>query len=60
MKIAHKSDYAERRRSEYPPTGDQLDTLWKFIASLPAASLPTETAAMLGKVTAVKQKLPKG
>jgi len=43
--------YAEKRASEYPPIGDQLDALWKGGA---------EAEAMLAKVQAVKNKYPKG
>lgn len=42
--------YAEKRRLEYPPIGDQLDALWKGGA---------EAQAMLEKIQAVKAKHPK-
>ena len=42
--------YAEKRRQEYPPIGDQLDALWKGGA---------EAEAMKAKVQAVKNKYPK-
>jgi hypothetical protein len=42
--------YAEKRLSEYPPVGDQLDALWKG----------GEAAAdMLTKVQSIKEKYPK-
>ncbi len=44
------SSYAELRRTEYPPIGDQLDALFH------AGVFPTEMAAML---QAVKDKYPK-
>lgn len=40
----------QKRASEYPPIGDQLDALWKG---------GTEAATMLEKVQAVKAKYPK-
>lgn len=42
--------YAEKRRREYPPIGDQLDAFWKGGA---------EAEAMKAKVQAVKNKYPK-
>ena len=42
--------YAEKRISEYPPIGDQLDALWKGGAA---------AADMLARVQAVKIKYPK-
>lgn len=42
--------YAEKRRLEYPPIGDQLDALWKG---------GEEAEAMLAKIQAVKAKHPK-
>ena len=42
--------YAEKRRQEYPPIGDQLDALWKGGA---------EAEAMKALVQAVKNKFPK-
>lgn len=42
--------YSEKRRSEYPPIGDQLDALWK------GGDVAQE---MLQKIQAVKAKYPK-
>ncbi len=42
--------YAEKRRQEYPPIGDQLDALWKGGA---------QAEEMKAKVQAVKTKFPK-
>ena len=42
--------YIEKRISEYPPIGDQLDALWKG---------GDAAAEMLAKVQAVKTKYPK-
>lgn len=43
-------DYFAKRRAEYPPIGDQLDAMWKG---------GQESAAMNGKIQAVKTKYPK-
>jgi len=43
--------YAEKRMSEYPPIGDQLDALFH------AGVFPQE---MADKIQAVKNKYPKG
>lgn len=43
--------YADKRRAEYPPIGDQLDALWKG---------GDAAAEMLAAVQAVKAKYPKG
>lgn len=42
--------YAELRRAEYPPIGDQLDALWKGGA---------EAAAMKAVIDGIKAKYPK-
>lgn len=51
--------YAEQRSKSYPPVSDQLDALWKFIESLPSASLPDDTAAVLNDIVKVKTDIPK-
>lgn len=56
MKITHRRDYAEARRAEYPPIGDQLDALWKALST---TDLPPAAAAMLAEVLAVKERFPK-
>lgn len=50
MKITHVRDYAEARRSEYPPIEEQLDALWKG---------GSEAEAMRSRVISVKQRFPK-
>jgi hypothetical protein len=57
MKVSVKGDYAARRRAEMPPIGEQLDALWKAIATIKA--LPPETTEMLERIAAVKSKFPK-
>jgi hypothetical protein len=44
-------EYKQKRATEYPPIGDQLDALWKG---------GDAAAEMLAKVQAVKNKYPKG
>lgn len=53
-----QQNYGMARRAAYPPIGDQLDALWKYLAPC-AADLPPETAAMLDRVLAVKAEHPK-
>jgi hypothetical protein len=42
--------YAEKRRQEYPPIGDQLDALWKG---------GVQAEAMKATIQAIKAKYPK-
>jgi len=48
-------EYAEKRRQEYPPIGDQLDALWEMLE--PAGG--TKAHDMKQKILAVKAKYPK-
>ena len=57
MIIRHTRDYAEARREEYPPLGDQLDSLMKHFASLP--EIPAELQDWINACQAVKDKYPK-
>lgn len=50
MKIQHRSDYAERRRQEYPPLEDQLDAIFKG---------GKDFEEMKARIVAVKDKFPK-
>lgn len=61
MKIEHRRDYSEARRSEYPKLEDQLDALWKAFAAMKAkgTKLDPDANAMLNKITEVKAKYPK-
>ena len=56
MKISHRRDYACARRTEYPPLGDQLDALWKALATM---DLPPDAKAMLEQIGGVKKRYPK-
>lgn len=47
--------YIDKRKSQYPSIGDQLDAIWKCINTTPNLS----GAEMLGKINAVKMKFPK-
>lgn len=59
MKIKHSEDHGKLRQAEYPSIGEQLDAIWKHIASLPPDKIPPETAEMLSKIQAVKTKYRK-
>ena len=48
--VMASDDYVEKRRSEYPTVGDQLDAIWK------GGQAATE---MKARVDAVKAKYPK-
>lgn len=55
MEKAADASYALRRRLEMPPTGDQLDALWKGLEALSKGQpLPAETAAMMDGIATVK------
>jgi hypothetical protein len=56
MKITHKSDFATKRRQEYPDVGDQLDAIWRYIDSLPNKDVPAETQAMLRIIKRIKAR----
>lgn len=59
MAIVFTEDHGPRRALEYPDIGDQLDAIWKALASAPLESLPVETREMLARVQAVKARFPK-
>lgn len=48
--------YADHRREAYPPVGDQLDAIWKWLDTQPQNS---ESEAMLAAVQSVKAAIPK-
>lgn len=56
MKITHRRDYREARKTEYPGIGDQLDALWKVLRTL---SLPPEAQVIVDEIDRVKRKYPK-
>ena len=51
----------KQRRLAYPPIGEQLDAIWKFINQqrLNGVDLPADTDHALNKVLAVKRDIPK-
>lgn len=57
------TEYRIKRATEYPPIGDQLDTIWKYLKSLgvtPDPNAGTNTVnGMLAKIEEVKSKYPK-
>mgnify|MGYP000925810938 CR=1 FL=1 len=59
MKIRHSEDHGKLRQAEYPSVGEQLDAIWKHIASLPPDKITSETAEMLNKIQSVKTKYRK-
>jgi len=61
MKIAHNTDYGERRAADYPSVEDQLDAIWKQLAEGRAAGSLLVPAAetMLNRVLEVKRRYPK-
>jgi hypothetical protein len=52
-----KNEYMNRRRKEYPPIGDQLDMIWKFLDTQPNKS--PEIESMLNYIKSVKDKWKK-
>ena len=59
--LVRKADpsYVDYRINEYPPIGDQLDALWKFIKANADKIDLAEAAPLLEAVQAVKDKHPK-
>lgn len=49
--IFNNLSYSDKRLSEYPPVGEQLDALWKG---------GDHAAEMLAQIQAIKAKYPKG
>jgi len=53
---AHVDTYDDKRRKEYPPTGDQLDAIWKQLDTM---ELTAETKIVADEIQAVKDRWPK-
>lgn len=55
-------NYTYHRMKAYPPTGDQLDAVFKLAKALQAQgiSLPADTVAWINEVQSVKDTYPKG
>jgi hypothetical protein len=54
--LANARLYIERRVSEYPPIGDQLDAIWKWLADQP---IDKEAKIMYNRIKEIKEKYPK-
>lgn len=61
MKIKHIEDYRERRKSEYPPVGEQLDAVYKMAVALQqiGIELPAAVAKWVNEIDSIKAKYPK-
>lgn len=57
--IVDTGTYAEKRRAEYPPIGDQLDALMKWLATETEFTVPAELKSIAMKCMSVKGKYPK-
>lgn len=51
--------YDEARRGEYPPIGDQLDAIMKWLATENEFNIPDELKSIAMKCMSVKAKYPK-
>jgi len=58
---ARKVEYKYKRQAEYPPITDQLDAIWKELASRKdnGEELSDEANDLLQDILAVKSKYPK-
>jgi hypothetical protein len=56
---AERMAYKEERRAEYPPIGDQLDAIMKWLATETEFAVPAELKSMAMKCMSVKAKYPK-
>lgn len=54
------NNYAERRRSEYPDIGDQLDAVYKLARHMQeqGQQLPPDVGEWVAQCRAVKEKYP--
>ncbi len=57
------TEYREKRATEYPHLGDQLDAIWKALKAMGLTSDPLKDGntpeGMLARIEAIKQKYPK-
>lgn len=51
--------YAEARQREYPPIGDQLDAIMKWLSTETEFTVPAELKSLAMKCMSVKAKYPK-
>lgn len=54
-----ETGYIEQRKPEYPPIGDQLDALMKWLATETEFSIPSELKSLAMKCMSVKARYPK-
>lgn len=59
MQIHHCGDHRPVRAAEYPSAGDQLDVLWRWVATLPPELFNDEIRQMLDCIRTVKTNFPK-
>lgn len=52
-------DYKTKRKMEYPPAGDQLDAIFKFIKGFDDGTLSEEVENYIRLIEGVKDKYPK-
>ncbi len=57
LPLLNTETYKEKRAREYPSVGDQLDAIWKALATI---DLPEQSKVMLDAINSVKTKFPKG
>lgn len=61
--LARKNDparYRERRAEEFPPIGDQLDSMWKAIDAIAQKKpVPQEALDMIAAISDIKARNPK-
>lgn len=51
--------FSDKRAKEYPPIGDQLDAIMKWIATENEITVPAELKSIAMKCMSVKAKYPK-
>ncbi len=51
--------YRENRAAEYPPIGDQLDAIMKWLATESEFNIPADLKSVAMQCMAVKSKYPK-
>ena len=57
LPLENSQVYVERRASEYPAIGDQMDALLKYLDTLP--DIPAELRGIIDEWKAVKARNPK-
>lgn len=57
--LLKRADYRKLRQQEYPPIGDQLDAIMKWLATETELTVPAELKSVAMKCMSVKAKYPK-